>query len=78
MLDEYGHIEVVLRHGDMLASIISAFHEDEAGEPPIHTGADGSFLVASLMQVDDFCRELGISGGALRDETTSCCGENLS
>ncbi|WP_181832513.1 hemolysin family protein [Bosea caraganae] len=60
VFDEYGHFEGIITPGDVLEAIIGAFQEDEEDEQPIVTRADGSFLVAGWMQVDEFSHELGI------------------
>ncbi|AOO83032.1 hemolysin family protein [Bosea vaviloviae] len=60
VFDEYGHFEGIITPGDVLEAIIGAFQEEEESEPPIVTRADGSFLVAGWMQVDEFSHELGI------------------
>ncbi|MCV9941071.1 hemolysin family protein [Boseaceae bacterium BT-24-1] len=60
VFDEYGHFEGIITSSDVLEAITGAFQEDEADEPPIVTRADGSFLVAGWMQVDEFSHELGI------------------
>lgn len=59
VFDEYGHFEGIITPGDVLEAIIGAFEEEES-EPPIATRADGSWLVAGWMQVDEFSHELGI------------------
>ncbi|TCR63697.1 putative hemolysin [Bosea sp. BK604] len=60
VFDEYGHFEGIITPGDVLEAIIGAFQEDEEDEQPIVTRADGSYLVAGWMQVDEFSHELGI------------------
>lgn len=60
VFDEYGHFEGIITPGDVLEAIIGVFQEDEEDEPPIVTRADGSYLVAGWMQVDEFSHELGI------------------
>jgi putative hemolysin len=60
VFDEYGHFEGIITPGDVLEAIIGAFQEEEESEPPIVTRADGSYLVAGWMQVDEFSHELGI------------------
>jgi putative hemolysin len=60
VFDEYGHFEGIITPGDVLEAIIGAFQEEEEGEPAIVTRADGSYLVAGWMQVDEFSHELGI------------------
>ncbi|WP_439496864.1 hemolysin family protein [Bosea sp. (in: a-proteobacteria)] len=60
VFDEYGHFEGIITPGDVLEAIIGAFQEEDESEPPIVTRADGSYLVAGWMQVDEFSHELGI------------------
>lgn len=60
VFDEYGHFEGIITPGDVLEAIIGAFQEEEESEPAIVTRADGSYLVAGWMQVDEFSHELGI------------------
>uniref|UniRef100_A0A9E8A0R2 Hemolysin family protein n=1 Tax=Bosea sp. NBC_00436 TaxID=2969620 RepID=A0A9E8A0R2_9HYPH len=60
VFDEYGHFEGIITPGDVLEAIIGAFQEEEEDEPTIVTRADGSYLVAGWMQVDEFSHELGI------------------
>lgn len=60
VFDEYGHFEGIITPGDVLEAIIGAFQEEEESEPPIVTRADGSWLVAGWMQVDEFSHELGV------------------
>lgn len=60
VFDEYGHFEGTITPGDVLEAIIGAFQEEEEDEPAIVTRADGSYLVAGWMQVDEFSHELGI------------------
>jgi putative hemolysin len=60
VFDEYGHFEGIITPGDVLEAIIGAFQEEEEDEPAIVTRADGSYLVAGWMQVDEFSHELGI------------------
>ncbi|WP_181301338.1 hemolysin family protein [Bosea sp. 124] len=60
VFDEYGHFEGIITPGDVLEAIIGAFQEEEESEPPIVARADGSWLVAGWMQVDEFSHELGI------------------
>lgn len=61
VFDEYGHFEGIITPGDVLEAIIGAFQEEEEDEPPLVARADGSWLVAGWMQVDEFSHELGIS-----------------
>jgi putative hemolysin len=60
VFDEYGHFEGIITPGDVLEAIIGAFQEEDESELPIVTRADGSYLVAGWMQVDEFSHELGI------------------
>ncbi|GAU84103.1 magnesium and cobalt efflux protein CorC [Bosea sp. BIWAKO-01] len=60
VFDEYGHFEGIITPGDVLEAITGVFQEEDADEPPIVTRADGSYLVAGWMQVDEFSHELGI------------------
>ncbi|RYE30577.1 MAG: HlyC/CorC family transporter [Hyphomicrobiales bacterium] len=60
VFDEYGHFEGIITPGDVLEAIIGVFQEEEEDEPAIVTRADGSYLVAGWMQVDEFSHELGI------------------
>ncbi|MCU4180500.1 hemolysin family protein [Bosea sp. BH3] len=60
VFDEYGHFEGIITPGDVLEAIIGAFQEEEESEQAIVTRADGSYLVAGWMQVDEFSHELGI------------------
>lgn len=60
VFDEYGHFEGIITPGDVLEAIIGAFQEEEESEPAIVARADGSYLVAGWMQVDEFSHELGI------------------
>ncbi|WP_332682368.1 hemolysin family protein [Bosea sp. (in: a-proteobacteria)] len=60
VFDEYGHFEGIITSSDVLEAITGAFQEEEDSEPAIVTRADGSFLVAGWMQVDEFSHELGI------------------
>lgn len=60
VFDEYGHFEGIITPGDVLEAITGVFQEEDEDEPPIVTRADGSYLVAGWMQVDEFSHELGI------------------
>ncbi len=60
VFDEYGHFEGIITSSDVLEAITGAFQEEDEDEPAIVTRADGSFLVAGWMQVDEFSHELGI------------------
>ncbi|HEX2148063.1 MAG TPA: transporter associated domain-containing protein, partial [Pseudorhizobium sp.] len=58
--DEYGHFEGIITSGDILEAITGVFQEDETDEPAIVARADGSFLVAGWMPIDEFSHEMGI------------------
>ncbi|MGE7471228.1 hemolysin family protein [Bosea sp. NPDC003192] len=60
VFDEYGHFEGIITSSDVLEAITGAFQDEDEEEPAIVTRADGSFLVAGWMQVDEFSHELGI------------------
>ena len=60
VFDEYGHFKGIITASDVLEAITGAFQEEDEEEPAIVTRADGSFLVAGWMQVDEFSHELGI------------------
>jgi putative hemolysin len=58
--DEYGHFEGILTTGDVLEAITGAIAASEADEPAMVERADGSFLVAGWMPVDEFCDRLSL------------------
>lgn len=58
--DEYGHFEGILTTGDVLEAITGAVAASEADEPAMVERADGSFLVAGWMPVDEFCDRLSL------------------
>ncbi|CAN7345323.1 hemolysin family protein [Bosea sp. LjRoot237] len=60
VFDEYGHFEGIITSSDVLEAITGVFQDEGEEEPAIVTRADGSFLVAGWMQVDEFSHELGI------------------
>jgi putative hemolysin len=60
VFDEYGHFEGIVTSSDVLEAITGAFQDDDADEPALVARADGSFLVAGWMPVDEFSHELGI------------------
>jgi putative hemolysin len=60
VFDEYGHFEGIITSSDVLEAITGAFQEEDDSEPAVVARADGSFLVAGWMQVDEFSHELGI------------------
>jgi putative hemolysin len=58
--DEYGHFEGILTTGDVLEAITGAIAANDGDEPALVTRADGSYLVAGWMPVDEFCDRLGL------------------
>jgi putative hemolysin len=58
--DEYGHFEGIITTGDVLEAITGAVASSEADEPALLQRADGSYLVAGWMPVDEFCDRLGL------------------
>lgn len=58
--DEYGHFEGIITTGDVLEAITGAVAASEADEPAMVERADGSFLVAGWMPVDEFCDRLAL------------------
>ena len=60
VFDEYGHFEGIITSSDVLEAITGVFQDEDEEEPAIVTRADGFFLVAGWMQVDEFSHELGI------------------
>jgi putative hemolysin len=59
--DEYGHFEGIITSGDVLEAITGVFQENSTEEPAIVPRADGSYLVAGWMPVDEFGAQMGIS-----------------
>lgn len=57
VFDEYGHFEGIITSSDVLEAITGVFQDEDEEEPAIVTRADGSFLVAGWMQVDEFSHE---------------------
>ncbi|MEH0074427.1 hemolysin family protein [Pannonibacter sp. Pt2] len=57
--DEYGHFEGIITPGDVLEAVTGAFEDEAAAEPAIVQRADGSWLVAGWMPVDEFAAEMG-------------------
>jgi len=60
VFDEYGHFEGIVTSGDVLEAITGAFQEEEGAEPSYVKRADGSYLVAGWMPVDEFKDQLGV------------------
>ncbi|MCY1708659.1 hemolysin family protein [Pannonibacter sp. SL95] len=61
VFDEYGHFEGIISAGDILETITGVFQdEDSNDEPSCVQRADGSWLVAGWMQVDEASDKLGL------------------
>jgi len=54
VVDEYGHFEGIITFGDVLEVITGVYNEEPGDEPAVVQRADGSWLVAGWMPVDDF------------------------
>ncbi|KKB10253.1 DNA-binding protein [Devosia chinhatensis] len=54
VVDEYGHFEGIITFGDVLEVITGVYIEEPGDEPAVVERADGSWLVAGWMPVDDF------------------------
>jgi putative hemolysin len=54
VVDEYGHFEGIITYGDVLEVITGIYNEEPGDEPAVAQRADGSWLVAGWMPVDDF------------------------
>src|SRR5690606_3547498 len=54
VVDEYGHFEGIITYGDVLEVITGIYNEEPGEEPAVAQRADGSWLVAGWMPVDDF------------------------
>jgi len=52
--DEYGHLQGVVTPMDVLQAITGEFPDDSQEDPKLVTRADGSYLVAGWMPVDEF------------------------
>jgi putative hemolysin len=60
VFDEYGHFEGIITSGDILGAITGAFQEEGEDEPACVQRADGSWLVAGWMPVDEFAEKTGV------------------
>ncbi len=61
VLDEYSHFEGVVTNADILEAIVGAARSDEGPpEPDAVQRADGSWLLAGSMPVDEMAERLGI------------------
>ena len=68
--DEYGHFEGIITPMDVLEAIAGEFPDHMTDEPKVVTRADGSFLVAGWMPVDEFAEMLSLDIGVERDFET--------
>jgi len=67
--DEYGHFEGLVTPADVLEAIVGAF-KSEGEEPDAIQRANGSWLLAGSMPVDEMAAQLGISLPAKRSYAT--------
>jgi len=70
VFDEYGHFQGVVTPMDVLEGITGAFRDEEEDEPSCVERADGSYLVAGWMPVDEFTERVGVPLPAERDYDT--------
>ncbi len=59
VFDEYGHFEGIVTAGDILEAIAGEFAEEGESEPAFTPRADGSWLVAGWMPIDEFADKIG-------------------
>lgn len=59
--DEYGHFEGVVTNSDILEAIVGAFRTDEGLAEPAVRRADGSWLIAGSLPVDEMAERLAIA-----------------
>jgi putative hemolysin len=69
--DEYGHFQGIITPMDVLEAITGDFPDSEADEPKLITRADGSYLVAGWMPVDEFADLLSLELDDDRDYETA-------
>jgi putative hemolysin len=69
--DEYGHFEGIITPMDVLEAITGDFPDSETDEPKVITRADGSYLVAGWMPVDEFADLLSLELEDDRDYETA-------
>ena len=70
VFDEYGHFEGIVTPMDVLEAIAGEFPEHDTDEPKVVTRADGSFLVAGWMPVDELADLLSVELKEDRDFET--------
>lgn len=68
--DEYGHFEGIVTPMDLLVAIAGEFPEHATDEPKVVTRADGSYLIAGWMPVDEFADLLSLDLEEDRDFET--------
>ncbi|MGU3537159.1 hemolysin family protein [Methylobacterium sp. A54F] len=68
--DEYGHFDGLVTPADILDAIAGAFHSEDP-EPEAVQRADGSWLIAGWMPVDEMADQLGIRLDTSRDYETA-------
>lgn len=68
--NEHGHFEGIITPMDVLVAIAGEFPDSEKDEPKVVTRADGSYLVAGWMPVDEFADLLSLEIDADRDYET--------
>jgi putative hemolysin len=68
--DEYGHLQGVITPMDVLQAITGDFPDDVTDEPSVVQRADGSYLVAGWMPVDEFLDLLSLTIDEDRDYDT--------
>ena len=68
--DEYGHFEGVITPMDVLEAIAGEFPDNVTDEPKVVTRADGSYLIAGWMPVDEFADLLSLEIDKDRDFET--------
>ncbi len=70
VFDEYGHFQGIVTPMDVLEGITGAFRDEEVDEPSCFERADGSYLVAGWMPVDEFAERVGVPLPPERDFDT--------
>jgi putative hemolysin len=68
--DEYGHFEGIITPMDVLEAITGEFPDGLTDEPKVVTRADGSYLIAGWMPVDELADLLSIEIAPDRDYET--------
>lgn len=61
VVDEYGHFEGIVTYADVLEVITGVYNEEPGEDPAVVERADGSWLVAGWMPVDDFGERFKVS-----------------